>query len=475
MQLRTFLIAGAASFMAALDTLVVTTALPTIREQFGASLESMEWTVNVFTLCYAVFLLTAAALGDRFGRKRVFVLGLVLFTGSSAAAALAGSIGLLVLARAIQGLGTAMIIPLALTLLVSATPPERRGAAIAGLGGMVGLGIALGPWIGGAVVQYGSWQAVFWINVPVGLVLVPLAALLLAEGGRVQRRLDVRGILLMMAGLFGVVFGLIRSVTLGWSHVQVLPPIVAGVAVLVAFAWWERVAPEPVLPPRLFRSRGFTLSNVVSTLVQGGMLGAVFLLTQFLQLVLAYGPLDAGVRTLPWTLLPAVVAPLAGVFGERLGVRRLMVASAILQGAALACFAVVVAPAVPYALLWPGMVVAGAGMGLFYAVAARQPLDFVAPAEEGLAAGVNNAMRQIGIVLGVAVLAGVFAAGGGYGTPALFVSGLRAALWVGAAILAVAAVAAWLVPAVPARKGPGSQALTTAASGSDQPAQPLAP
>ncbi|MFC4534985.1 DHA2 family efflux MFS transporter permease subunit [Sphaerisporangium dianthi] len=463
----TFLIAGVAAFMAALDTLVVTTALPTLREDLGASLESLEWTVNVYTLVYAVCLLAAAVVGDRFGRRRVFIIGVVLFTAASAAAGLAGSIGVLLAARTVQGVGASVIIPLALTLVVTAVPAERRGAAIAGFGGMIGLGIALGPWIGGAVIRYGDWQGIFWINVPLGILLLPAAARFLGESRGPYNRLDVRGTLLIMAGLFGLVFGLIRSTTLGWTDPQVFSPIVAGMVVLAGFALWERRAPNPVIPPHLVRSRGFALSNLVALLVQGGMLGAVFLLTQFLQNVLRYSPLDAGVRTLPWTMMPVLVAPLTGVFGERLGVRRLMVASTVLQGAALAWFALVISPAVSYSLLLPGMVVAGVGMGLFFALAARQTLDFVSKAEQGVASGVNNAMRQIGIVIGVAVLSGVFATAGGYGSAEAFVSGLHPALWAGTAILATAAFAALLVPARPAPAGPAAATVSLSTAAAD--------
>ncbi|MDF5752455.1 DHA2 family efflux MFS transporter permease subunit [Spongiactinospora sp. TRM90649] len=454
----TFLITGAAAFMAALDTLVVTTALPTIRAGLGASLESLEWTVNAYTLVYAVFLLAAAALGDRFGRRRVFVAGLTVFTLASAAAALAGSASALIVARTIQGLGASVIVPLALTLVVVTSPARLRGRVIAGFGGMIGLGIALGPWIGGAVIRLGNWEAVFWINVPVGLLLIPLAVWFLPESRGPYGGLDVRGLALVVTGLFGVVFGLIRGTSLSWTHPQALGPLLAGALVLACFARWERRAAHPVLPPHLFRDRGFALSNLLAMFVQGGVMGAVFLLTQFLQNVLGYQPLEAGVRTLPWTLMPVLVAPLAGVLGDRMGVRRLMTAGALLQGIALAWFAVVASPSVGYPVLLPAMLVAGIGMGVFFGLAARQAMDFVSASEEGVASGVNNAMRQVGIVLGVAVLSSVFAAAGGYGSPAAFVSGLRPALWTATGVLAVAVVVALLVPARPATGGsPGTR------------------
>jgi EmrB/QacA subfamily drug resistance transporter len=458
--LVTFLIAGLAAFMTALDNLVVTTALPTIQRQFRASLEGLEWTVNSYTLTYAVCLLTAAVLGDRFGRRRVFVTGLLVFTTASATAASAGSVGVLVASRAVQGIGAALVFPLALTLVVTAAPPARRGLAIAGFGGMSGLGIALGPWIGGLIVEYGDWQWVFWINVPIGLVLAPLAARLLGAGRGPHDRLDVRGTVLVTAGLFGIVYGLIRSVRLGWLHPQVVLSVLAGLAILAVFVRWERRAAYPIIPPRLFRSRGFTLSNAVALLVQGGMFGAVFLLTQFLQNALRHTPLRAGAMTLPWTMMPLLVAPAAGVFGDRIGPRRLLTAGALLQAAALAWFAVVSTTDVAYVVLLPGMVVAGVGMGLFFALAARVAMDYVSTDEEGLASGVNNAMRQIGVVLGVAVLSAVFATAGGYAAPARFVAGLHPALWAGTAIVLLGAVVAMLVPR-PVSATPGEREETT--------------
>ncbi|GII01829.1 DHA2 family efflux MFS transporter permease subunit [Planobispora takensis] len=468
--LPTLLITGVSAFMASMDNLVVTTALPTIRQDLHASLESLEWTVNAYTLTYAIFLLTAAILGDRFGRRMIFTSGVALFTAASAAAAMAPAAGVLIAARAVQGIGAAMIFPLSLTLLVRAAAPERRGAVIAAFTGMSGLAIALGPWVGGVIVEIGDWHWVFWINVPIGLVLVPLAARLLSESHGPYGRLDVRGTLLVTSGLLGIVYGMVRSTSLGWGSPQVIAPIAAGVLLLAGFAAWERRVANPVVPPRLFRRRGFTLSSLVGMLVQFGMFGAIFLLTQFLQHVLGFSPLDAGLRTLPWTVMPVLVAPLAGAFGDRIGVKRLMVAATVLQASALAWFAVVVSPAVPYPALLPAMVVAGAGMGLFFAVGPRQALDFVAVEEEGVAAGVNSAGRQVGVVMGVAVLAGLFAAaGGGYGSGEEFVAGLRPALWAGAGFLALAAGAAVLTPSRP----PATVHTLREAEGARRPGRPV--
>lgn len=447
----TFLIAGTASFMASLDNLVVTTALPTIRNQFHTTLENLEWTVNAYTLTFAVLLLTAAILGDRFGRRNVFVAGIAVFTIGSVLAALSTSPGMLVVSRVIQGTGGSVIFPLGLTLVVQTVQPRRRGAAIAGLSAMSGLAIALGPWIGGAIVQFGDWHWVFWINVPIGIAVTLAAARWLPAGRGPSARLDLPGTLLVTGGLLGIVYGLIQSDQLGWADAQVLLPVIAGVLLLAAFAICEHRVANPVVPPRLFRSRGFTLTNLVALLIQGGTFGSVFLLIQFLQDVQHYRPVAAGLRTLPWTLMPLLVVPLATILAPRLGLRRLMVISAVFQGAALGWLAFIVSGTVSYALILPALIAAGIGMGLYFALNARQMLTFVTADEEGIASGFNASVRQVGVVLGIAVFSRIFAGEGGrYGSAAAFVGGLRPALWAAAGVLAIATVAAALTPTSPA-------------------------
>src|SRR6516225_1211496 len=309
----TFAVTSAALFMASLDNLVVTTALPSIRDHLHASLAGLQWTVNAYTLTFAVLLLTGATLGDRFGRRRVFVIGLAVFTAGSAAAALAPSIGALVAARAVQGVGAAIVIPLTLTLLSAAVPPQRRGLALGAWGAVGGLAIAIGPLVGGAVVEGASWQWIFWLNVPIGIALLPFAWARLTESRGSAARLD----------LPGVVLGVVRGNDHGWTSMTVLPPMVIGALLVAAFLVWETRAPEPMLPLRLFRSRGFTVTNVASMLMFFGMFGSIFLLAQFLQVVQGYSPLEAGLRTLPWTAVPVIVAPIAGSLSDRIGGRPL--------------------------------------------------------------------------------------------------------------------------------------------------------
>src|SRR3954447_9141 len=321
--------------MVSLDNLVVTNALVSIRADLGASLEALEWTVNAYTLAFAVFLLTGAALGDRFGRRRTFVGGLALFTAASAAAALAPSTRALIATRAVQGVGAAIVAPLSLTLLSAAVPSERRGMAIGLWSGVGGLGVALGPLVGGAVIEGISWHWIFWLNVPVGLALVPLARRVLAESHGPARRRDVPGVTLASAGLLGVVYGVIRGNPAGWGSLEVVAPIVAGVVLLAAFAAWELRTSDPMLPMRFFRSRAFAATNGVSLAMTFGIFGAIFLLAQFFQSVQHYSPLEAGLRTLPWTAMPMLVAPIAGLASDRIGSRPLMAAGLALQAAAL--------------------------------------------------------------------------------------------------------------------------------------------
>ena len=440
------LVTGVAQFMAALDNLVVTTALPVIRRSLGTGLAGLEWTVNAFTLSFAVLLLTGAALGDRFGRRRMFVVGLALFTVSSAAAALAPNIDALVAARALQGAGGALIVPLSLTLLSAGVPAARRNVALGIWGALGGLAVAVGPLIGGAVVQGLSWQWIFWINVPIGIALVPLARFRLAESFGDRRPLDVAGVVLASAGLFGVVFGLVRGGALGWGSDEVHAGFAAGVAALAGFFMTEHRSAHPMLPLRLFRLRGFSVVNGVSVFMSFGMFGSIFFLAQFLQTVQHYSPLSAGIRTLPWTAMPVVVAPVAGLLVERLGGRALIATGLALQAVGLGWIAVVLTPTTPYTDFIPAFVLSGVGMSLFFVPVASVVLGAVPRVAEGVASGTNNALRELGGVLGISVLGAVFVSFGSYASGASYVTGLMPALRVGIGVVAAGALLAHLLP-----------------------------
>jgi EmrB/QacA subfamily drug resistance transporter len=448
-SLITLAIASVAIFMVTLDNLVVTTALPSIRSDLGASLEDLEWTVNGYTLAFAVFLLTGAALGDRFGRRRMFLVGITIFTVASAFAALAPSTDALIAARAIQGLGGAIVAPLTLTLLSAAFPADKRGLALGIWSGVGGLAVAMGPLAGGAIIESISWQWIFWVNVPVGLVLLPLARRGLAESHGPAGRLDLPGVALATAGLLGVVYATVRGNALGWGSATVVGAYAAGAALLIAFGLWERRAAAPMLPLRFFRSRAFAATSGVSLAMSFGIFGSIFLLAQFFQTVWGYGPLEAGLRTLPWTGMPMIVAPIAGALSDRIGSRPLMAAGLGLQAVAIVWLAAVTKTDVAYSTLVPAFVLGGTGMALVFSPVANAVLGAVQPHEAGQASGANNAIRELGGVLGVAVLAAVFSATGGYESGQTFVDGLGPALWVGAAVLAAGAVAALLVPGKP--------------------------
>ncbi|MEU8777756.1 DHA2 family efflux MFS transporter permease subunit [Streptomyces sp. NPDC048606] len=437
---------GVASFMAALDNLVVTTALPAIRADLGGGLEELEWTVNAYTVTFAVLLLFGSALGDRFGRRRLFIGGLAVFTAASAAAALAPGIDALIAARAVQGVGAAVMMPLSLTLLTVAVPAARRGVALGIYGAVGGMAVASGPLIGGALTEHISWQWIFWLNVPLGLALIPLARLRLAESTRPDSRLDVPGTLLISGGLFGIVYGLVNANSHGWTSPRVLTALTVGTVLVAAFVRHGFRAADPVLPMRLFRDRGFFGINIASLLMYLGMFGSVFLLSQFLQGVAGYSPTQAGLRMLPWTGMTVLVAPVAGMVADRIGGRPVVVTGLALQAIGLGWFAAALDTDVPYVDLLPALVLSGIGMSLYFAPANHVLMSTVAPADQGKASGTNSALREVGGALGVAVLASVFSARGGYETPRAFTDGTVPALWIGAAVVALAAALALLLP-----------------------------
>jgi len=441
----TFVITSLALFMVTLDNLVVTTALPVIRKDLHSGLSGLEWTVNAYTLTFAVLLLTGAALGDRFGRRRMFSIGLGIFTVASAAAALAPSIGALDAARAVQGMGGAIVMPLTLTILSAAVPPERRGLALGAWGGISGLAVAIGPLVGGAVVSGISWHWIFWLNVPLGIVLAPLALFRLDETFGPSKRLDLPGVALASAGLFGIVWALVRGNSVGWGSAQIVGALVAGAILLAAFVMWELRTDAPMLPMRFFRNRTFTLSNVASLFMFFGMFGSIFLLAQFFQTVQGYSPFQAGLRILPWTAMPIFVAPIAGAMSDRVGGQKLMGLGLAMQAAGLAWIASVSTPTTPYSDLVIPFILSGAGMALFFAPVANVVLSSVKPSEEGQASGANNAIRELGGVFGVAVLASIFSHYGGYHSGESFVNGMTPAVYVGAGVVAAGSLAAFAI------------------------------
>jgi EmrB/QacA subfamily drug resistance transporter len=442
----TLVLASLGLFMTALDNLVVATALPVLRVDLHAGLSALEWTVNAFILAFACLLMTGAALGDRFGRRRIFTLGIAVFTAASAAAALSPSVGALIAARVVQGAGAAMAFPLTLTLISEAFPVEERGKAIGLWGAIGGLAVAAGPVVGGAIVNGISWHWIFWLNVPVGLTLVALAPRRLTESFGPRPRIDIPGVALAAAGTFGVTWGLVRANAAGWGSAEIIAALIAGVALIGAFLAWERRAASPMLPLALFRQRGFATANAVSFFMYAGVFGALFLMTQFLQTALGYSPLGTGIRLLPWVAAPGLIAPIAGALADRFGNRPFMILGLALQAIGFGWIAAVATSGIGYAQLGVPLGVAGVGIGMVFPTVANAVLASVPLAEAGVASGTNSTLREFGGVFGVAVLAAMFARSGVYTSPQIFIDGFSAALWVGTGLSVVGMVAAVLSP-----------------------------
>ncbi len=437
---------GIPVFMVTLDNLVVTTALPVIRTSLGASITDLQWFVNAYTLPFAAFLLTAAALGDRIGRRRMFLAGIAVFTLASAAAAIAAEPWQLIAARAVQGLAGAAVAPLSLTLLAQAVPDRMRSAAVGIWGGISGLGVAVGPVVGGAVVEGLDWSWIFWLNVPVGVLAVVLAATVLPESRGGAVRLDPLGLVLSATGMLLLVWGVVDGPDHGWTSTRVLGMLIGGAVLIAGFVAWQFRAGTPMLPLHLFRSRGFSLVNVVALTFSAGAFGSVFLLAQFFQVVQGLSPLEAGVRTLPWTMAPMVVAPLAGIFADRLGLRNLIVAGQVSLAAGVFWIAAATTTTVDYSDLVIASVLAGIGMGLTFAPISTMALASAEENLRGVASGATNTIRELGVAVGVAVLASVFSSYGDYSSRESFVEGIVPAVMVGAAIIAVGAVVAAFLP-----------------------------
>jgi EmrB/QacA subfamily drug resistance transporter len=433
-------------FLATLDNLVMTTALPVIQRDLGASVEQLAWFLNAYTLAFAAFMLPAATLGDRLGRRRVMLAGIVVFTVASVGAALSTTSEWLVVARAIQGLGAAAIMPLSLALLAGAVPERMRAVAIGIWGGVSGLGVAVGPVVGGAIVEGISWQAIFWVNVPVAIVAVALLVAAITESRGAVKRIDLVGTLLLGGAVVLVTWGIVRGNDDGWTSPGVLTSIFGGIALLAGYVPWAAQRADAVLPLRLFRSRGFSAANVVGLLFTLGMFGAVFLLSQYLQIVHGYSPLEAGIRTLPWTAAPMVVAPIAGLLAPRIGVRALLVAGLTLQTIALAWFAIVTEAGLDYGAFVAPLALAGVGMGLTFAPASTAVLEGLPNEDFAIASSANATIREFGVSLGVATLTAVFLSAGGQLTPTGYDGAVGPALATGAVALALATIAAFFVP-----------------------------
>jgi EmrB/QacA subfamily drug resistance transporter len=462
-------LASTGSFMVVLDLLVVATALTTIRRHLGASIEQLEWTVNAYTLSFAVLLMTAAALGDRFGRRRMFVAGLGLFTAASAACALSPGAGWLITARAVQGAGAALVMPLALALLNAAVAPQRRGWAMGIFGAVTGLAAVVGPVAGGAITQGLAWQWIFWLNVPIGLLAIPLVLRHVRESHGPRAAVDLPGLGLGTCAALGLVWGLVRGNQAGWDSPEVLAALAAGTAAGLAFTGWELRARAPMLPLRLFRSRAFSAGNAAIFLLNGSLTAAIFFMAQFQQTALGQDPLEAGLRLLPWGVAPFLIAPRAGALSDRIGERPLIVAGLLSQTVAMGWLALIVRPGLPYPAMIAPMLLSGCGLAMAIPAATKAVLSSATQADIGKASGAFSTMRQLGGACGVAIGVAVFTAAGSYASPLAFSDGFAATLG-GCAALALAGVAAALLMPARAAAAPRSPGQAdAAASGGPEP------
>jgi EmrB/QacA subfamily drug resistance transporter len=451
-------ITGIGVFMVTLDNLVVTTALPVIRVDLDASITALGWVVNAYTLAFAVLLLTGAAMGDRFGRRRVFAAGLTIFALASMGCALAPNEETLIAFRALQGLGAAPVLPLSLTLLADAFPAGKRGLAIGIWSGISGLAVAGGPVVGGSVVDALSWHWIFWINVPIGLIGAALALTKLRESFGPDRGIDIPGVFLVGLGVFGVVFGIVRGNDAGWTSPGILTALIGGVLFLSAFIVWESRATSPMLPLGLFRNRGVNIANAASVCLYFGLFGAVFFLAQFLQTVQGDTPLMAGLKVLPWTVMPMFIAPLAGAMSDRIGPRPFMVSGLAIMSGAFLWLGLVIEPTISYWGLVGGFLLAGFGMSLVFAPVSNLLVLSVAEAQIGKASGANNTVREVGGALGIAVMTAIFTASGSYASGQAYVDGLNPAVLVGAAVLLAGAIVSLAAPRVAGHRPPGTAA-----------------
>ncbi len=458
-QRWTLALTATAAFMVALDQLVVATALDRIRVDLHASIGTLDWTINAFSLSFAVLLITGAALGDRYGRRRLFAVGTAIFTSASAACALAPNASTLIAARAVQGAGAALVTPLAVALLTAAFPAQRRGPIVGIFTAFTGLAVAGGPVVGGAVAQGLAWQWIFWLNVPVGAALLPLALAKLTESRGPRGRFDLVGLALLCLGLLGVVWGLVRADAAGWASAEVVGTLLGGVLLCVVFVMWENRVVEPMLPMHLFGIRSYSAANAAMLLLTTSLLGAVFLTAQYLQVSLGYDPLAAGLRFLPWTGALFFVAPLSGALLERVGGRVLLAGGLLLQGVGLGWVAYEVDHASSYLALVPALIVAGCGTSMALPAGQNTVMNAVPAAFVGKASGTFNAVRQLGGVLGIAIASAVFSARGSYASPQAFRDGVGPAQAVAAATAVLGALVALLVTRV-RRTRPAPRRLT---------------
>ena len=437
-QLWVIGLTSVASFMVALDLLVVSTALTTIKDDLGASLAQVQWAVTGYGLAFAVLLMAGAALGDRLGRRRVFTIGLAVFAVASAGCALSPSVGWLVASRVVQGAGAALVMPLAVALLNSQLSDDRRGRALGIFEGLTGLATIAGPPVGGSVAYLIGWEWVFWVNVPIALLMIPLVRARIDESRGSDTSLDLRGMALVTGGCLGLVWGLVRGNESGWGSVEVVAALAVGAVLILAFVGWQRRSAEPMLPLRLFGNRIFTVATAVSFLLYAALYGTVFFLSQYMQVGLGYSALEAGLRLIPWTATLLLVAPLAGALADRFGNRPVLVIGLLLKSAGLAWVVAVASPETSYTALLLPLIVEGIGTSMAIPVVQSAMLGALPGDDIGKASGVNGVSQELGGVFGVAILVALFTTVGSYVSATAFADGFVLAIG-GCAVFSLAA------------------------------------
>jgi EmrB/QacA subfamily drug resistance transporter len=417
-----------AYFMVALDATVVSTALARMQADLHVGLTSLQWTLNAYGIAFAAGIITAAALGDRFGRRLIFTIGVALFTIASGACAVAPSAADLIAARTVQGLGGAIVLPLSLTILTTAFPAERRGTIVGVYGGLAGLAVAAGPLVGGAVTEGLNWHWIFWINVPIGVAAVALSLRLLPESHGARERLDLTGVGLVTGGVVAIVWALVRASQAGWASPEIFTTLTAGAVLLVAFVAWENHVREPMVPLRLFSVRAFAMGNATTFFMSGAIFAGAYLVAEEFQFARHYSPVSTGLRLLPFFATPMVISPLAGALSDKTGRRPVMVTGLALLTAGFIWVALNGSLTTSWVELTVALLVAGIGISMALPTVPTAVLNAVAPHEMGKASGINYMAQRLGGVFAIAISTAVFAANGHLGTPVSVTAGFRPAL-----------------------------------------------
>ncbi|HEV3001729.1 MAG TPA: MFS transporter [Solirubrobacteraceae bacterium] len=431
-----------ALFMIMLDNTVVNVALPSIQRDLQITTSGLEWTVNAYTLAFGVLLVTGGRLGDLFGRRRLFLLGVVVFGASSAAIATAPDLTWLAIGRAVQGAGAALMMPATLSIITNAFPPHERGRAMGTWSGISAIALAIGPVVGGFLVEHVSWQSIFLINLPVAVVAIGVTLVAAPESRdeSVVPTVDLLGVVTLSAGLASLVLALIEGNRWGWGSPRIIGLLALSVAALAAFGAIERRVAVPMVDFRFFRSRQFLGANVIAFIVSFAMLAIFFFIALYMQNVLGYSPLEAGVRFLPSTLMIILVAPIAGRLADRIGPRLLLVGGLLAVAASLYWQSHITTDA-DFSFLFGAFMLMGTGMAFVMSPMTSAAMNAVEPAKAGVASGILSMSRMIGGTFGVAALGAVIATDR-TATAASFTAQLGDGLVVAAALAALGALVA---------------------------------